>query len=280
MVGLCSTFDGFDLSIDLRLHLYQDEMARCFFNETGIAVINKIRKLEIFANDQASNSWEWLEHADNLISLAIREHDNYNIDDIARILKIKRLAQQVKILKLEWIPLSSEISSIIRTYQILKSFFCDTYSKFHDINLSFLSLPNKLFKSLRDFTIFLKKDADFFGSLQGAFEHLEHLTIIIRDEWNFIDDRCDIRAHFPKIKSIQVNQCGDKMYEDIRESTKLATNIHLDEPEGVTSLKIDQDCFIVLIIILANHQDGRDSKIRNLKVFSGDEELKVRMPYY
>lgn len=65
-----------------------------------------------------------------------------------------------------------------------------------------------------------------------------------------------------------------------RESTKVVTNIHLDEPDGVTCLKIDQECFIILIIILANHQDGRDSKIRNLKVFSGDEELKVRMPYY
>lgn len=63
-------------------------------------------------------------------------------------------------------------------------------------------------------------------------------------------------------------------------NTQLALRTCLNEPEGIITLIINQECFMLLFIIRSNHCNGKDSKIRRFNVFSGEDELKMGMLYY
>ncbi|WUR03528.1 anaphase-promoting complex subunit 10 [Vairimorpha necatrix] len=55
--------------------------------------------------------------------------------------------------------------------------------------------------------------------------------------------------------------------------------VTLMEPEGLLSLSVKQVCFYLQIIILSNHQEGKDSHIRNLKIMeSKNKEMYIKIP--
>ncbi|KCZ82427.1 hypothetical protein H312_00085 [Anncaliia algerae PRA339] len=51
-----------------------------------------------------------------------------------------------------------------------------------------------------------------------------------------------------------------------RELLEPVCNVSLNEPEGDISFIINQECFFMQIIILSNHQDGKDTHVRRLKI--------------
>lgn len=56
------------------------------------------------------------------------------------------------------------------------------------------------------------------------------------------------------------------------------TNMTLVEPEGFFSLSVKEECFYLQIIILSNHQDGKDSHVRHLKLMeSKTKELFINI---
>lgn len=57
-----------------------------------------------------------------------------------------------------------------------------------------------------------------------------------------------------------------------RETLEPVCNLSLNEPEGEIDFLVDQFCFFMQIIILSNHQDGKDTHIRKFKVL--DDNLK------
>lgn len=60
--------------------------------------------------------------------------------------------------------------------------------------------------------------------------------------------------------------------------------VELDEPYGWVNieLKVDDQCiktFMIQLAVLGNHQNGRDTHIRQIKVFAPNEERKdLSMP--
>ncbi|KAM0676160.1 hypothetical protein GVAV_000123 [Gurleya vavrai] len=52
-----------------------------------------------------------------------------------------------------------------------------------------------------------------------------------------------------------------------REKMKMLRVCNAFEPEGAISMHVGHDCFFVYVIIRANHQEGRDSHVRHLKVY-------------
>ena len=59
----------------------------------------------------------------------------------------------------------------------------------------------------------------------------------------------------------------------------LATS--LVEPEGVVSLNVDAECFFLQLVILNNHQEGRDTHVRSLKIFDDENRrIAVRVLHY
>ncbi|KAG0442215.1 Anaphase-promoting complex subunit 10 [Dictyocoela muelleri] len=60
-------------------------------------------------------------------------------------------------------------------------------------------------------------------------------------------------------------RCGET-----RDNMIIVNNYIFKEPDGYVRLDIDRKCFYVYIIIKANHQDGRDSHVRNVKVYGFD----------
>ena len=66
-----------------------------------------------------------------------------------------------------------------------------------------------------------------------------------------------------------------------RESIEPVLTTTLIEPEGAVALNINKSCFFLQLIVLTNHQEGRDTHIRNLKVFDGENKcILMRSPYY
>lgn len=54
------------------------------------------------------------------------------------------------------------------------------------------------------------------------------------------------------------------------------TSITLMEPEGYLSFNVKKDCFILQVLVLSNHQEGKDSHIRNLKIMeSKNKEMYI-----
>ncbi|TBU05114.1 subunit 10 of anaphase-promoting complex [Hamiltosporidium magnivora] len=60
------------------------------------------------------------------------------------------------------------------------------------------------------------------------------------------------------------------------ETMSLCTTMTFIEPEGFVNIDISSDCFILQIIFICNHQEGRDSHVRQLKVFThGNKEILI-----
>lgn len=58
----------------------------------------------------------------------------------------------------------------------------------------------------------------------------------------------------------------------VRESIEPVLKTTLVEPEGAIALNINKKCFFLQVVVLTNHQEGRDTHIRSFKVF--DEESR------
>ncbi|KAG5859715.1 anaphase-promoting complex subunit 10 [Encephalitozoon hellem] len=61
-----------------------------------------------------------------------------------------------------------------------------------------------------------------------------------------------------------------------RESIKEISSVELVEPEGLLTLNVARKCLYVQIVINSNHQEGKDSHIRHLKVL----ESSTKEIYY
>ncbi|KAM0678377.1 hypothetical protein BDAP_001091 [Binucleata daphniae] len=53
-----------------------------------------------------------------------------------------------------------------------------------------------------------------------------------------------------------------------RETVKQLQTINAIEPEGMVVLPVGHECFYIYVLIRANHQEGRDSHIRHVKVIN------------
>ncbi|RVD92607.1 anaphase-promoting complex subunit 10 [Tubulinosema ratisbonensis] len=53
-----------------------------------------------------------------------------------------------------------------------------------------------------------------------------------------------------------------------RETLEPVCNLTLNEPEGDINFSVEKQCFFLQIIILSNHQDGKDTHIRRLRVIN------------
>ncbi|KAF7684137.1 Anaphase-promoting complex subunit 10 [Astathelohania contejeani] len=56
-----------------------------------------------------------------------------------------------------------------------------------------------------------------------------------------------------------------------KDSMESIITLSFTEPDGPIHIDIGKDCFFIYLIILSNHQEGRDSHVRRLRVFSYDE---------
>lgn len=53
----------------------------------------------------------------------------------------------------------------------------------------------------------------------------------------------------------------------IKSDMSVVLNTLLVEPEGPTSLEINRECFFIQVVVVLNHQEGRDTHIRGLRMF-------------
>lgn len=60
----------------------------------------------------------------------------------------------------------------------------------------------------------------------------------------------------------------------IRENVKFKEKYEFMHPEGYIHLPIEENVFYVYIVIRANHQEGRDSRVRNIRVF-GENKVEL-----
>ncbi|CAD26618.1 hypothetical protein [Encephalitozoon cuniculi GB-M1] len=60
--------------------------------------------------------------------------------------------------------------------------------------------------------------------------------------------------------------------EDVRE----ISSVELVEPEGLLTLSVARKCIYILVVINSNHQEGKDSHVRHLKIL----ESSTKEIYY
>lgn len=66
----------------------------------------------------------------------------------------------------------------------------------------------------------------------------------------------------------------------VRDNVQPALKTTLSEPEGLVTLRVNRKCFFVQIVILSNHQEGRDTHVRNLCILDDESrKVPVRTPY-
>lgn len=56
----------------------------------------------------------------------------------------------------------------------------------------------------------------------------------------------------------------------VREAVTLHKKHDFVHPEGYVLLPLGMEVFYIYVVIRANHQEGRDSRVRNIKVLDGD----------
>lgn len=67
----------------------------------------------------------------------------------------------------------------------------------------------------------------------------------------------------------------------VRENIQPVLSTTLVEPEGIIPLCVNKKCFFLQIVILSNHQEGRDTHVRNLKIFDDEnKKIPLRFPYH
>lgn len=83
----------------------------------------------------------------------------------------------------------------------------------------------------------------------------------------------DDDSYTPKNIEVKIGNTRDTMIS--------INKYRFKEPSKWVTLKINSLCIFVYIIIINNHQDGKDSRVRNIKVFnnSGDEILCMNGEY-
>lgn len=64
----------------------------------------------------------------------------------------------------------------------------------------------------------------------------------------------------------------------VRESIQPVLKTTLVEPEGVVALNVNRQCFFLQLVILTNHQEGRDTHIRNFKVIDEENRQVLMRP--
>lgn len=63
-----------------------------------------------------------------------------------------------------------------------------------------------------------------------------------------------------------------------REDVRTVGSVELVEPEGLLTLNIARRCLYVQVVINSNHQEGKDSHVRHLKVLeSPTKEIYYKM---
>ncbi|AFN83032.1 anaphase-promoting complex subunit 10 [Encephalitozoon romaleae SJ-2008] len=89
-----------------------------------------------------------------------------------------------------------------------------------------------------------------------------------------------IQISFDKVKYVQSVQLFLSFTQDdsytpekiairsglARECIKEISSVELVEPEGLLTLNVGRKCLYIQIVINSNHQEGKDSHIRHLKV--------------
>lgn len=57
----------------------------------------------------------------------------------------------------------------------------------------------------------------------------------------------------------------------IRERIMFERELDLSQPGGYIDLEVKKECFYIKLLIKMNHQEGRDSRIRHIRVFGEDK---------